>query len=374
MLVLTVNAGSSSIRLDVFAAAGGRVRRTASHHGDADEEHAVAIIRRFRGGFDGAVTAIAHRVVHGGAELVEPRLLDASVERSIGALAALAPLHNPAAIAWIRACREVFAPGVPHVAVFDTAFFADLPEVARSYALPQALTERYGLRRYGFHGIAHRGMWRRWSTANPERNGMGRVVTLQLGSGASIAAILDGRAADSSMGFSPLEGLVMATRSGDVDPGLLLYLQREAGLGPAELEKILNEQSGLQGLAGESDMRKLLASTDPKARLAVDLYCQRARKYLGAFLSVLGGADGIVFGGGVGTNAPQVRAAVLRDMAWAGIQLDAKRNRSASENAPAIHADASTTAVYVLPADEAELLAEEAWALLGGPAANEASA
>jgi acetate kinase len=313
----------------------------------------------------GGIDACAHRVVHGGASLVAPMPVDEAVEREIERLAALAPLHNPVALRWIRACRGWFA-GSAQIAVFDTAFFAALPEVARRYAIPRAPAERLGLRRFGFHGLAHAAMWRRWCALQPGSGGRGQLISLQLGAGCSIAAIADGAPRDTSMGFSPLEGLMMATRSGDVDPGLLLYWQRAEGLGPADMETLLNEACGLLGVSGISaDMRALLDSPEPAARLAVEMYCYRARKYLGGYLAVLNGADAIAFGGGVGENAHAVRARILDGMQWAGIHVDAAANASAQPPAR-ISAPDSRVAVWVIPVDESALLAEEAAALLSG--------
>ena len=366
MRVLTVNAGSSSIRLDVFAVDGDRARRVTSHDGTRQDGDAAQVVRKLLArAADKPVRAVVHRVVHGGERFVRPCMLDAAVEREIERLAPLAPLHNPAALAWIHACRAVLGAEVPQLAVFDTAFFADLPEVARTYALPRALCDRHGIRRYGFHGIAHQAMWRRWLSLRPDISGDGRVISFQLGAGSSITAIHDGRPLDTSMGYSPLEGLVMATRSGDVDPGLLLYLQRTEGMSPARLEQLLNEESGLLGVSGMSgDMRTLLGSSEPAARLAVELYCQRARKYLGAYLAVLGGADAVLFGGGIGENAPEIRARILEGMAWAGIELDTERNRVAAGTPAALHAPNSRTEIHVVPVDEAAILTEEAIALI----------
>jgi len=370
MRVLTVNAGSSSIRLDVLAIGPGAMQRVASHRGARQDGAAVSVVREFLARAGGeAVAAVSHRVVHGGERLVRPCFLDAGVEREIERLGPLAPLHNLPGLEWIRACREALGSAVPQAAVFDTAFFAELPESARTYALPRALAAKHGLRRYGFHGIAHEAMWRRWRTLRPDNAGGGRVVSLQLGAGCSIAAIHDGRPLDTSMGFSPLEGLVMATRSGDVDPGLLLYLQRVEGISPERLERLLNEESGLRGVSGMSgDMRALLGSSEPAARLAVELYCRRARKYVGAYLAVLGGADAILFGGGVGENAPEIRARILEGMAWAGIELDSERNRAAVGTPAALHRPGSRTEIHALAVDEAAILAEEAVAAVTAPA------
>jgi acetate kinase len=248
-------------------------------------------------------------VVHGGTRLTASCWLDRDAEREIERLAPLAPLHNPHALAWIAACRAQFGRAVPQAAMFDTAFFASLPRFASTYALPAALTGHGELRRFGFHGLAHQSMLAAWG------QGQGRLITVQLGSGCSIAAIRDSQAVDTSMGFTPLEGLVMSTRSGDVDPGLLLHLQVAGGHSAERLAEVLSHQSGLLGLSSRSsDMRALLAADDPASALAIEIYCYRVRKYIGAYLAALNGADAILFGGGVGENAPAIRERILSDL------------------------------------------------------------
>jgi acetate kinase len=309
--------------------------------------------------------AVSHRVVHGGERLVASCLIDRDVEDEIERLSPLAPLHNPVALRWIRACREALCPAVAQVAVFDTAFYADMPDAARLYALPRELCRRLEIWRYGFHGTAHRAMWRRWAELRPDLKGGGRAISLQLGAGSSMTAVRGGRAVDTSMGFSPLEGLVMATRPGDIDPGLCLYLQRAGGLSAEEVEALLNRSSGLKGLAGEGAMEALLKRDDPEARAAVDLYCYRARKYLGAYLSVLGGADAVLFGGGVGENAPYRRERILEGMGWLGIELDEDANASAVGVERRVSASGSRTEVWAMKVDEASQLAMEAVEVLG---------
>lgn len=376
MRLLTVNTGSSSVRLALYAsdASDGSdgsdnnmLRLLTAHHysGDTQPEN---ILREFLG--SERVDAIAHRVVHGGTRLAAPCVIDAAVEAEIECLAALAPLHNPRALAWVRACRALPGKGLAQVAVFDTGFYAALPEVARSYALPQQLAQRLGLRRYGFHGIAHQAMWRRWRHLRPGIAEGGRVISLQLGAGCSITAIAGGSPRDTSMGFSPLEGLVMATRSGDLDPGVLLYLLREGGMTVDELDHLLHKESGLLGMTGEDDMRHLLASSEPAAQLALSLYCYRACKYVGAYLAVLGGADAILFGGGVGENSPIVRERILAGLEWAGIILDRERNHAAVGSEACISRDDSPVAVWAIAVDESQLLAEEAASLLTQPMEN----
>ena len=306
MNVLVVNAGSSSVRLSSFRS---EKREDVHLDEEAIPEQALAQL--------GKPELCAHRVVHGGEKLVAPIRVDEAVEAEIERLTPLAPLHNPIALRWIRAAQKAF--GVPQVAVFDTAFFANLPAAASTYPLPRELMARFGVRRFGFHGLAHQAMWRAWCAMRPDLPDGGRVITLQLGSGCSAAAIDRGRPLDTSMGFSPLEGLVMATRGGDLDPGLLLHLAAQV-----DLEPILNHQSGLAGLAGHGgDMRAILAANDDASKLAIDVYCHRARKYVGAYLAVLGGADGVVFGGGVGEHSEDIRNRILAGMGWAG-RLDAR--------------------------------------------------
>lgn len=366
MTILTVNVGSSSVRIAVFIADDGLLALGASAHLSGPLTDPARNLRAFledRG--LGAVTVAAHRIVHGGARLIASCRVDEPVEAEIRRLAPLAPLHNPTALQWIAACRDVLGPSVPQVAVFDTAFYAHLPEVAATYALPHALNTRLGLRRYGFHGLAHEAMWRRWREHHPKTYRGGRVISLQLGAGCSATAVCDGRAVDTSMGFSPIEGLVMATRAGDVDPGLLLYLQRIEGLAPERLEHLLNEESGLLGLSGASaDMRRLLESAEPAARLAVDAYCYRACKYIGAFLAVLGGVDAILFGGGVGEHAPDVRARILARLVRLGIVLDDTANRAAVGEEARLDHRCSEAEIWVIPVDEAAILAQEAVAVL----------
>lgn len=366
MNVLTVNAGSSSVRLAALAPEGESLSRRASGHFSGDRNDPAEMLRVFLN--DHAieeVAVVAHRVVHGGARLTAPCRIDAAVEAEIERLAPLAPLHNPRALEWIRACRALFEAETAQVAVFDTAFYATLPDVAATYALPRALAAKHGIKRYGFHGLAHQAMWRRWAELRPRARRGGCAISLQLGAGCSITAIRDGRAVDTSMGFSPLEGLVMATRSGDVDPGALTFLARAEGLSLDRLERLLNEEAGLLGLSGTSgDMRTLLAADDANARLAVDVYCYRARKYIGAYLAALGGAEVILFGGGVGEHAPAVRAQILAGLVWLGIVLDPAANRAAIGTEMCISNRCSEAEVWVIPVDEAAILAQAALSVM----------
>lgn len=361
MIILTVNAGSSSIRLAAFVKKGSKMEKQAAGK-YKPEEDPTSILKAFLQEHKVEdVSVIAHRIVHGGTQFVNSCLIDLAVEREIDRLSPLAPLHNPFALKWIRTCRPVFGDQVPQVAVFDTAFYSTLPEVAAIYALSKDLCRQYHIRRYGFHGMAHRAMWRHWSELRPDLKDRGRVISLQLGAGCSITAVHNGQAVDTSMGFSPLEGLVMATRSGDIDPGVILYLQRSCGLSLNRIEEMLNHSSGLLGVSGiSSDMRALMESDLPAARLAVDLFCYRARKYIGAYLTVLGGAEAILFGGGVGENAPAVRRLILEDMRWLGINLDFQANSDIIGKEGRITSPESKIEGWVIPVDEASVLAREA--------------
>lgn len=362
MNLLTVNVGSSSVRLSVYTDQGRCL--ASAHHSGSEVNIAQRITPLLAQAGIEHLDAIGHRIVHGGERFKSACRIDAAVYAALEALTELAPLHIPHALAWVKACTAHFGPSVAEVAVFDTAFFATLPPVAKAYALPQQLVRKYSLHRYGFHGLAHQILLRQWQARGGLEGPGQRVISLQLGGGCSIAAIRDGAPQDISMGFTPLEGLVMATRSGDLDPGAVLYLQRQEGLTPAQTEALLNDQSGLLGISGISaDMRELLASNDPAARLAVEVYCYRARKYLGAYMNVLGGIDAILFGGGVGENAAVIRARILSGLEWAGVRMHEAQNASAS--APArFDATGSSAQLWVLPVDESQLVAEETRAAL----------
>lgn len=365
-LIVAINSGSSSLRLAAYAVGDAGTSLLAKEsHGRIEQGH-TAVLERFLDTHRlRACDAIAHRIVHGGA-YAETSRIDGEVERGIQAASRLAPLHNPLALIWIEATRAVLGAALPQIAVFDTAYFNDLPEPARRYPLPSELCEKHGIRRYGFHGIAHQAMGRAYRALG----GVGRrVISLQLGSGCSVAAVLDGRPQDTSMGFSPLEGLMMATRCGDLDPGLLLYLQQAEGWSPAQLEALLNKECGLKGVSGiGGDMRELLASDAPAARLAVEMFCHRVRKYIGAYAAVLGGVDAILFGGGIGENAATIREEILRPLDWLGARLDPQANASATGCAGRITCPGSQVEAWVVPVDEAAVIAVEAGRLLrSGP-------
>jgi acetate kinase len=358
MAVLTVNSGSTSVKLALYDASSpaAPVRLASEHHSGRNLDP-QALLSAFSAPLHGAPTAIAHRIVHGGTRFVRPTRIDAEVLAAIEELSPLAPLHNPEALRWVRAAHQVWGEGTPQIAVFDTAYFAKLPRVAAEYAL----APRYGVdqrvRRYGFHGLAHEALWRQWCGWYPSLVRGGRLITLQLGGGCSIAAIDHGTPADTSMGFSPLEGLVMATRSGDLDAAIVPHLQRQLGKTPDEVIELLNGESGLAGLsASAADPGQLAADPSPGAQFAIELYCYRIRKYIGAYLAVLGGCDGILFGGGVGEHVPAVRARALANLEWAGIVLDPVLNDAAREGEARISDRSAKVAVHVAAVDEERVL------------------
>ncbi|NYE19476.1 acetate/propionate family kinase [Microbacterium immunditiarum] len=298
--------------------------------------------------------AVGHRVVHGGARFFEPTLITQLVEINIDDLSVLAPLHNPANLEGIRAARSTF-PDVPHVAVFDTAFHQTLPPAAYTYAIDADLAASHRVRRYGFHGTSHK------FVSEAAADFLGRPladltqIVFHLGNGASVTAIDGGRSVDTSMGMTPLEGLVMGTRSGDIDPAVLFHLARRAQLSVDELDDLLNKRSGLLGLAGVSDMRDIEAGVDradAAATLAFDVYIHRLRAYAGAYMAALGGVDVISFTAGVGENSARVRAAALATFGFAGIEVDPARNEERRGGIRVISTDASRTTVLVVPTNE----------------------
>src|SRR5437870_3197770 len=267
-----------------------------------------------------ALDAVGHRVVHGGERFTAPVWIDDEVLSVLETLNELAPLHNPACLSGIRAARNLLGSSTPMVAVFDTSFHHTLPDYAFTYAIPYELSQRYGIRRYGFHGLAHRYSVLRYAAKTKIPSSQLNLVTLHLGNGCSICAIKGGISVDTSMGFTPLEGLMMGTRSGDLDPAIVAFLTKKEKISADEVESLLNKQSGLLGVSGRShDMRELAEDTvDPRAALAVEMFCYRARKYLGAYLAALGGAKAVIFSGGIGENSPRVRARICAGMEWCG--------------------------------------------------------
>jgi acetate kinase len=303
---------------------------------------------------DNPPVAVGHRVVHGGARFYEPTLITPLVEINIDELSVLAPLHNPANLEDIRAAKQAF-PDIPHVAVFDTAFHQTLAPAAYTYAIDRELAEAHRVRRYGFHGTSHK------FVSEAAANFVGRDLTelrqivFHLGNGASATAIRGRRSVDTSMGLTPLEGLVMGTRSGDLDPAVLIHLARRAGQSIDDLDDLLNRRSGLRGLAGVSDMRDLVArrdAGDPAAALAFDVYIHRLRAYAGAYLAQLGGVDVISFTAGVGENSAEVRAAALETLGFAGVQIDPERNAARGRGIRVISTDSSPVTILVVPTNE----------------------
>jgi acetate kinase len=371
--VLAVNCGSSSLKAQLIDAAAEGERQLARvlveriGHDVPDHDAAVArVMAHLRERGLPAPDAIGHRIVHGGTRYVTPVRIDDTVVAALRALEELAPLHNGPGVAGIRACRAQLGAAVPMVAVFDTAFHATLPEVAWRYALPREIADRHAIRRYGFHGISYAFVVARYAELTGRAADTVDMIALHLGNGASVAAIRGGRSVDTSMGFTPLEGLVMGTRAGDLDPAIVGVLAAREGVEVAEVERWLNERSGLLGLSGTSrDMRDLLAraATDPRARSAVDVFCYRARKYVGAYLAVLGRVDALVFTGGIGEHAAPVRAAICEGLP--GIAIDAAANAAVDGDAR-IDGPRSRVDVRVIATDEERMIARETRALVEG--------
>lgn len=310
--------------------------------------------------------AVGHRVVHGGARFFAPTLITDLVEINIEDLSDLAPLHNPGAVAGIRAGRRAF-PDAPHVAVFDTAFHQTLEPASYTYAIDRALAERHRIRRYGFHGTSHKFVSEQAAAFLDRSLAELRQIVFHLGNGVSVTAIDGGRSVETSMGMTPLEGLVMGTRSGDIDPAVLLHLSRRAGMSTDDLDTLLNKRSGLYGLAGRSDMRDILAGVDARedaATLAYDVYVHRLRAYAGAYIAQLGGVDVLSFTAGVGENAPRVRADALATLGFLGVEIDPVRNEARSPGIRRISTDASTVCVLVVPTDEELEIARQALSLV----------
>ena len=317
------------------------------------------------------IEAVGHRVVHGGERFKHSTRVDDAVWRELEDLIELAPLHNPHNLRGISAAREALGPGIPQVAVFDTAFHHSLPETAYIYAVPYQFYRRYGVRRYGFHGTSHRYVAYRYRQLTGRSRDATKIVTLHLGNGASACAIVGGNSVDTSMGFTPLEGLVMGTRSGDLDPAILDFVAVKEGMSLRDVDAMLNKQSGLLGISGlTADMRELLAEEkengDRRARLAIDVFCYRVRKYLGAYLAAMNGADAIVFTGGIGENSPEVRARICHGMEWLGVVVDDATNTSTAGSEGRFDAAASRVELWAIPTDEELLIARDTWRVVTG--------
>lgn len=403
MNVLVLNCGSSSVKFQLIATDRERIEQ------DADERLAHGLIERIGGagivtftaegkaprrfaepirdtraavemilrwaiseesGVNGVrsvadIHAVGHRVVHGGEKFTESALITDDVLRGIEDGIDLAPLHNPANIQGIVAARTVFGTALPQVAVFDTAFHQTLPEHAYLYALPYQLYRRHRIRRYGFHGTSHRYVAYRYRKLRGIARDATNIITLHLGNGCSIAAIRGGNSIDTSMGFTPLEGLVMGTRSGDIDASIVDLIAAKEGLSAREVETLLNKQSGLLGISGlTDDMRELLAEAhehdDRRARLAIEIFCYRARKYIGSYLAAMNGAEAIVFTGGIGENSAEIRTRICSDLAWLGVELDEElnANRGVGKSGQ-INTEKSRVSVFVIPTNEELLIARD---------------
>ena len=386
--VLVINAGSSSLKYSLIdartgeSAASGLAERIGEdqgrlvHRGPGGESETTRKIpsheEALRGAIDAFesnglsladadIAAVGHRVVHGGSRFGAPTIIDDTLVAAVEELVPLAPLHNPANLEGIRVARRLL-PDLPQVAVFDTAFHQTLPPHAFTYAVPSSWLEQHGIRRYGFHGTSHAFV----SSAAAQLLGRDpaevNVIVLHLGNGCSASAVRQGRSVETSMGLTPLEGLVMGTRSGDLDPAIPAYLNRELGMSVEEIDRALNSASGMKGLTGENDFRevsRLRAGGDERAALAFDVYCHRIRKYVGSYYAILGSVDAVVFTAGVGENSPDVRAASLAGLERLGISIDTDRNTARSSAARTISPDDSEVAVLVIPTNEEWQIARE---------------
>lgn len=398
-LVLVINAGSSSLKYSLVDAGSGRTHAVGLAERIADTSGATGILTHtgpdgdkhrtelplpsheaaFRAALeafeehgpalsDAPLAAVGHRVVHGGERFSAPALVDDALLDTVRELVPLAPLHNPANLEALAVARRLFRT-VPHVAVFDTAFHQSLPEHAYTYAVPHEWREEHGIRRYGFHGTSHCFVAGEVARLLDRPIEAVNTIVLHLGNGASAAAVAGGRSVDTSMGLTPLEGLVMGTRSGDIDPALHAHLHRVLGWSLEEIDEALNRRSGLQGLLGHSDFRELermLEEGDPRARLAMDVYCYRLRKYVGAYYAVLGTVDAIAFAGGVGEHAPDVRAQALAGLERLGIEIDHEANQAGGSGAFTVSTVGSEVAVLVVPTNEEWQIAREALEVVRG--------
>jgi acetate kinase len=393
--VLVLNSGSSSVKYQLLDMASPSPATTlngaaAPHSDDHGSRPASGIVERI--GEPGGVAdhtaalkqvadelsaqglgldspelaAVGHRVVHGGTRFTEPTLITDEVVAEIEKLVPLAPLHNPANVTGIKVAREL-RPDLPQVAVFDTAFHSTMPEAAARYAIDRATADRHGVRRYGFHGTSHAYVSRATAALLGKEPSEVNVIVLHLGNGASASAVRGGVCVDTSMGLTPLEGLVMGTRSGDIDPAVIFHLARVGGLDVDEIDTLLNKRSGLVGLCGDNDMREIgrrMAEGDADAQLAFDIYIHRLRKYVGAYTAVLGRVDAIAFTAGVGENSAAVREAALGGLEPLGIEIDAVRNAVRGNAARLVSTGTSRVAVAVVPTDEELEIAQQAYSLV----------
>lgn len=377
--VMVLNSGSSSVKYSVVepdsgaTVADGIVERIGDATGVPDHGAALDVVfgALADDGHDLSelgLIAVGHRVVHGGPDLYRPTVVDDDLIARLKELSPLAPLHNPPAILGIEVARRAL-PDLPHIAVFDTAFFHDLPPAAATYAIEGEVAQRWHIRRYGFHGTSHQYVSEQAAAFLGAPLASLRQIVLHLGNGASASAIAGGRPVETSMGLTPMEGLVMGTRSGDVDPGILTYLVREAGMSIEDIETMLNRRSGVRGLGGEIDFRVLhqrIAAGEAAAQLAYDVYIHRLRKYIGAYLAVLGGADVISFTAGVGENDAVVRRDALSGLGTFGVEIDEHLNDSPGRSARRISPEGAPTTVLVVPTNEELAIARACAGVLGG--------
>ncbi|AGP66215.1 acetate kinase [Mycobacterium intracellulare subsp. yongonense 05-1390] len=378
--MLVINSGSSSVKFQLVDPDSGTALSTGlveriGEEGSPVPDHDAALRRAFDTLADDGidlktcgVVAVGHRVVHGGNAFYEPTPLDDAVIARLGELSDLAPLHNPPSLKGIEVARRLL-PDIPHIAVFDTGFFHDLPPAAATYAIDRDLTQRHQIRRYGFHGTSHRYVSEQAAAFLDRPPGDLKQIVLHLGNGCSASAIAGTRPIDTSMGLTPLEGLVMGTRSGDIDPSVVSYLSHTAGMGVDDVETMLNKRSGVLGLSGERDFRRLrrmIESGDESAQLAYSVFTHRLRKYVGAYLAVLGHTDVISFTAGIGENDAAVRRDAVAGMEELGIVLDERRNLGGGKGARQISADDSPIAVLVIPTNEELAIARDCVNVLAG--------
>jgi len=370
--VFVVNSGSSSIKYQLVevetgaALVNGLIERIGEPGSEAKDHVAGMKLALDALGTGHDIRAVGHRVVHGGTRFTEATVITDEVERDIEALSPLAPLHNPANLVGIRAARKAL-PDVPHVAVFDTAFHRTLAPDAYTYAIDADLAAKHGIRRYGFHGTSHKYVSERAAEFLGRPLESTKTIVLHLGNGASVCAVDGGRSIDTSMGMTPLEGLVMGTRSGDLDPAILMYLNAQAGLGFDDLDALLNKKSGLLGLTGSGDMRDVQTAAtggDDRAEAALAVYRHRIRHYVGAYIAELGGLDVLVFTAGVGENSVALREQVLVGLERLGIAVDTARNAARSKDARYISPDGSPVAVLVIPTNEELEIARQTLAVI----------
>ena len=411
MNILVLNCGSSSLKFQLIATdhqriadhkdtfqASGSIERIGSQslitltaNGDQpqklarpfrDHKSAIEFVLQWLVSDDSPVTAVTslshiqavgHRVVHGGERFTHSALIDGKVLAGIEDCIALAPLHNPANLSGIYAIREILGPQSPQVAVFDTSFHAPMGEPAFLYAIPYQFYRRYKIRRYGFHGTSHRYIAYRYRQLTGRPKDQVNIITLHLGNGCSACAIQRGQSMATSMGMTPLEGLVMGTRSGDLDPAIIDFLGHQEGMNLDQLDAMLNKQSGLLGISGlTNDMRELLEEEaengDRRATLAIEIFCQRVRKYIGAYLAEMNGTDAVIFAGGIGENAPAIRQRICQKLGWLGLELDEQLNQAATDGAEGvISRQGGRLTAMVIPTNEELLIARDTYRCVAGP-------